>query len=89
MLPSQKIIDALNEQVGMEMSASIKYDAIAAHFAQRDRRQQMLDPRGVEIAAPGRRSVPPQRHPVDRQRRIRAAQAERLEQCPRPLPGPI
>ena len=35
MLPSQKIIDALNEQVGMEMSASIKYDAIAAHFAPR------------------------------------------------------
>jgi len=33
MLPSQKIIDALNEQVGMEMSASIKYDAIAAHFS--------------------------------------------------------
>lgn len=33
MLPSQNIIDALNEQVGMEMSASIKYDAIAAHFS--------------------------------------------------------
>src|SRR5580692_6169712 len=33
MLPSPKIIAALNEQVGMEMSASIKYDAIAAHFA--------------------------------------------------------
>jgi ferritin len=33
MVPSQKIVDALNEQVGMEMSASIKYDAIAAHFA--------------------------------------------------------
>ena len=33
MLASQKIIDALNEQVGMEMSASIKYDAIASHFS--------------------------------------------------------
>lgn len=33
MLPSQKIVDALNEQVGMEMSASIKYDAMAAHFS--------------------------------------------------------
>ena len=33
MLPSPKIIAALNEQVGMEMSASIKYDAIASHFA--------------------------------------------------------
>ena len=33
MLATQKIIDALNEQVGMEMSASIKYDAIASHFA--------------------------------------------------------
>jgi bacterioferritin B len=33
MLATQKIIDALNEQVGMEMSASIKYDAIAAHFS--------------------------------------------------------
>lgn len=33
MLVSEKIVAALNEQVGMEMSASIKYDAIAAHFA--------------------------------------------------------
>jgi ferritin len=33
MLPSPKIVAALNEQVGMEMSASIKYDAMAAHFA--------------------------------------------------------
>lgn len=33
MLATQKIIDALNEQVGMEMSASIKYDAIASHFS--------------------------------------------------------
>lgn len=33
MLATQKIIDALNEQVGMELSASIKYDAIASHFS--------------------------------------------------------
>jgi ferritin len=33
MLPSPKIAAALNEQVGMEMSASIKYDSIASHFA--------------------------------------------------------
>jgi ferritin len=33
MLATQKVIDALNEQVGMEMSASIKYDAIGAHFS--------------------------------------------------------
>ncbi len=33
MKPTDKILAALNEQVGMEMSASIKYDAIAAHFA--------------------------------------------------------
>ncbi|HWB60349.1 MAG TPA: ferritin [Chthoniobacteraceae bacterium] len=33
MLATQKIIDALNEQVGMEMSASVKYDSIASHFA--------------------------------------------------------
>lgn len=33
MKPNDQILAALNEQVGMEMSASIKYDAIAAHFA--------------------------------------------------------
>src|ERR1700712_2491199 len=33
MKPTDEILAALNEQVGMEMSASIKYDAIASHFA--------------------------------------------------------
>ena len=33
MKPSDKALAALNEQVGMELEASIKYDAIAAHFA--------------------------------------------------------
>jgi bacterioferritin B len=33
MKPSDKVLTALNEQVGMELSASIKYDAIASHFA--------------------------------------------------------
>jgi ferritin len=33
MKPTDQILAALNEQVGMEMSASIKYDAIASHFA--------------------------------------------------------
>jgi ferritin len=33
MKPSDKVLAALNEQVGMEMAACIKYDAIGAHFA--------------------------------------------------------
>lgn len=33
MKPNDKILTALNEQVGLELSASIKYDAIASHFA--------------------------------------------------------
>jgi len=33
MLTSQKIIDAINEQIGYEFSASLQYYAIAAHFA--------------------------------------------------------
>jgi ferritin len=33
MKPSDKVLAALNEQVGLELSASIKYDAMAAHFA--------------------------------------------------------
>ncbi len=33
MLTSQKIIDAVNEQIGYEFSASLQYYAIAAHFA--------------------------------------------------------
>jgi ferritin len=33
MLTSQKVIDAINEQVGYEFSASMQYYAIAAHFA--------------------------------------------------------
>src|SRR5688500_15272677 len=33
MKPSDKVLAALNEQVGLEMSASIKYDAMGAHFA--------------------------------------------------------
>jgi bacterioferritin B len=32
MKPTDEILAALNGQVGMEMSASIQYDAIAAHF---------------------------------------------------------
>jgi bacterioferritin (cytochrome b1) len=33
MLTSQKVIDAINEQVGYEFSASLQYYAIGAHFA--------------------------------------------------------
>lgn len=33
MLTSQKIVDAINEQIGYEFSASLQYFAIAAHFA--------------------------------------------------------
>lgn len=32
MLVSQKVIDAINDQIGMEFAASIQYDAIGAHF---------------------------------------------------------
>ena len=32
MLVSQKIIDAINGQIGMEFAASLQYDAIGAHF---------------------------------------------------------
>jgi ferritin len=33
MLTSQKVIDAINEQIGYEFSAKLQYYAIAAHFA--------------------------------------------------------
>jgi ferritin len=33
MKPTDQIVAALNEQVGMELSASVKYDAIGAHFS--------------------------------------------------------
>jgi ferritin len=33
MLTSQKVIDAINEQIGYEFSASMQYYAIGAHFA--------------------------------------------------------
>src|SRR3954462_8415745 len=33
MLTNQKVIDAINEQIGYELSASMQYYAIAAHFA--------------------------------------------------------
>jgi ferritin len=33
MLTNQKIIDAINEQIGYEFNASMQYYAIAAHFA--------------------------------------------------------
>ena len=33
MLTSQKVIDAINEQIGYEFSASMQYYAIAAHFS--------------------------------------------------------
>ena len=33
MLTSQKVIDAIHEQIGYEFSAELQYDAIAAHFA--------------------------------------------------------
>lgn len=33
MLTNQKVIDAINEQIGYEFSASMQYYAIAAHFA--------------------------------------------------------
>ena len=32
MLVPSKIIDAINEQIGMEFAASLQYDAIGAHF---------------------------------------------------------
>jgi ferritin len=35
MLTSQKVIDAINEQIGYEFSAELQYYAIAAHFAAR------------------------------------------------------
>src|SRR5438132_14336801 len=35
MLTSQKVIDAINEQIGYEFSAELQYYAIAAHFAGR------------------------------------------------------
>src|SRR3954466_5711766 len=33
MLTSQKVVDAINEQIGYEFSASLQYFAISAHFA--------------------------------------------------------
>src|SRR4029077_9135517 len=33
MLTNQKVIDAINEQIGYEFSASMQYYAIGAHFA--------------------------------------------------------
>src|SRR2546428_14034833 len=33
MLTSQKVIDAINEQIGYEFSASLQYYAIGSHFA--------------------------------------------------------
>ena len=33
MLTNQKVIDAINEQIGYEFSASMQYYAIASHFA--------------------------------------------------------
>lgn len=33
MLTSQKVVDAVNEQIGYEFSASLQYFTIAAHFA--------------------------------------------------------
>src|SRR5207237_10540452 len=33
MLTSKKVVDAINEQIGYEFSASMQYFAIAAHFA--------------------------------------------------------
>ena len=33
MLTSQKVVDAINEQIGYEFSASLQYCAIGAHFA--------------------------------------------------------
>jgi ferritin len=33
MLTSAKVIDAVNQQVGMEFAASLQYDAIGSHFA--------------------------------------------------------
>jgi len=33
MLTNQKVIDAINEQIGYEFSASLQYYAVAAHFA--------------------------------------------------------
>src|SRR5260370_14598946 len=33
MLTSQKVINAINEQIGYEFSASMQYYAIGAHFA--------------------------------------------------------
>src|SRR5450432_3508673 len=34
MLTKQKVIDAINEQIGYEFSASMQYVAIAVHFAE-------------------------------------------------------
>src|SRR3989449_3448503 len=39
MLTSQKVIDAINEQIGYEFSAELQYYAIAAHFAAERLRQ--------------------------------------------------
>src|SRR6195256_6967782 len=39
MLTSQKVIDAINEQIGYEFSAELQYYAIAAHFAAEARTQ--------------------------------------------------
>ena len=39
MLTSQKVIDAINEQIGYEFSAELQYYAIAAHFAAEALRQ--------------------------------------------------
>ena len=39
MLTNQKVIDAINEQIGYEFSASMQYYAIAAHFAAEALRQ--------------------------------------------------
>src|ERR687884_2086236 len=33
MLTSQKVVDAINEQIGYEFTASLQYYAIGAHFA--------------------------------------------------------
>jgi len=33
MLTSQKVIDAINEQIGYEFSAELQYYVTAAHFA--------------------------------------------------------
>src|ERR1044071_319287 len=43
MLTSQKVIDAINEQIGYEFSAELQYYAIAAHFATEALPQLSLD----------------------------------------------